>query len=154
MTVSSSAQLRVSVDGKFFRLGDRKFYFKGVAYGPFAPNEQGEPFATREQTARDFAQIRELGANLARVYYVPPPWLLDLAAEHALKVLVDIPWPKHLCFLDAPHSREEARAAVRAAARAGKGHPAVAAYSVVNEIPADIVCAGAACAAPRNSSMN
>ncbi len=139
MTASSSAQLRVSVDGKFFRLGDRKFYFKGVAYGPFAPNEQGEPFATREQTARDFAQIRELGANLARVYYVPPPWLLDLAAEHALKVLVDIPWPKHLCFLDAPHSREEARAAVREAARAGKGHPAVAAYSVVNEIPADIV---------------
>ena len=63
---------RVGVDGKFFRLGAEKFYVKGVTYGPFAPNAEQEMFASRAQTARDFAQIRELGANLVRVYYVPP----------------------------------------------------------------------------------
>ena len=77
MTWSVSSQPRVSVDGKFFRLGERKFHVKGVAYGPFAPNAQGEPFGTSEQTARDFAQIRELGANLVRIYHVPRRWLLD-----------------------------------------------------------------------------
>src|SRR5437899_20678 len=95
---------RVIVDGRFFRLGREKFYVKGVTYGPFAPDANGETFASREQTARDFRQIRDLAANLVRVYYVPPSWFLELAAEHGLKVLIDIPWPKHLCFLDSAAS--------------------------------------------------
>ena len=73
-----SSNPRVSVDGKFFRLGEKKFYVKGVAYGPFAPNAAGQPFASPEQTAKDFAQIRELGANLIRIYHVPSKWFLDL----------------------------------------------------------------------------
>ena len=83
------AAARVHVDGKFFRLGGRKFYPRGLTYGPFAPNEQKEMFPSREQTVRDFLQLRELGANLLRIYYVPPRWFLDLAAEHELKLLVD-----------------------------------------------------------------
>src|SRR5262245_38553421 len=130
---------RVSVDGKFFRLHGKKFYVKGLTYGPFAPNEQNEMFPSREQTAQDLAQIRELGANVLRLYYVPPRWLLDLAAEQELKVLIDIPWPKHLCFLDSKESEQEARETVRRAVEAAKGHPAVFAYSVVNEVPAEIV---------------
>jgi len=38
---------RVRRDGKFFRLGAEKFYVKGVTYGPFAPNESGEPLPRR-----------------------------------------------------------------------------------------------------------
>jgi GT2 family glycosyltransferase len=127
------------VDGKFFRLGAHKFFIKGLTYGPFKPDAQGEPLASPEQTARDFQRLRALGANLLRVYHVPPRWFLDLAQAHDLKVLVDVPWPKHLCFLDAAPSRAEARTAVRQAALAGAGHPAVFAYSVVNEIAPDIV---------------
>jgi glycosyltransferase involved in cell wall biosynthesis len=130
---------RVTVDGKFFRRGKDKFHIKGLAYGPFAPNEQGEPFPSPEQAARDFAQIRQLGANLIRVYYVPPRWLLDLATEHGLLVLVDIPWPKHVCFLESYEVQETARRAVRDAVTACRGHTAVFAYSVVNETPAEIV---------------
>src|SRR6267142_6399944 len=104
-TTSSSARERVRVDGKFFRLGDRKFHVKGITYGPFAPNADGEMFASPEQTAGDFKQIVELGANVIRVYYAPPLWLLNLASEHGLKVLVDVPWPKHLCFLDSERSQ-------------------------------------------------
>ncbi|MDE3066722.1 MAG: glycosyltransferase [Verrucomicrobiota bacterium] len=130
---------RVVVDGKFFRLGPRKFHLKGVTYGPFAPNADGETFAPPEQTARDFRLIRELGANALRVYYPPPVWWLDLAAEHQLRVFVDIPWPKHLCFLDSKQSRAGARRTVRDTVARTRGHPAVFAHSVVNEIPADIV---------------
>ena len=136
---SSSSPPRVSVGGKFFRLGEEKFYAKGVAYGPFAPNAAGQSFASPEQTARDFAQIRALGANLVRVYDVPAKSFLDLALEHELKVFVDIPWNKHLCFLDTPQRREEAREAVRRAVSSCGRHPALLAFSVANEIPPDIV---------------
>src|SRR6266699_4506195 len=139
MAVSGMAVARVHVDGKFFRLGGKKFYPRGLTYGPFAPNEQKEMFPSREQTMRDFLQLRELGANLLRVYYVPPRWFLDLAAERELKLLVDVPWQKHLCFLESEKSQAEAREAVRASVQACQGHPAVFAFSVVNEIPAEIV---------------
>jgi GT2 family glycosyltransferase len=127
------------VDGKFFRLGDKKFYVKGVAYGPFEPNAAGQPFASPEQTAADLALIRELGANVIRVYHVPARWFLDLAAEHKLKVLVDIPWQRNLCFLDSSQYRAEACDAVRRAVYACARHSAVFAFSVANEIPPDIV---------------
>jgi glycosyltransferase involved in cell wall biosynthesis len=130
--------MRVTVDGKFFRLGGRKFHPKGVSYGPFAPNAADGTFASREQTAKDFAQIRELGANMVRVYHVPPRWFLDLAAEHELKVLVDIPWNKHLCFLDTEPRKADALQAVRQAVQSCAGHPAVFAFSVANEIAPDI----------------
>lgn len=136
---SPSKTARVQVDGKFFRLDGQRFYAKGITYGPFAPNANGEMFASPEQTARDFKLIRELGANLIRVYYAPPRWLLDIATEHDLKVFVDIPWPKHLCFMDSEASQYEAKRIVRQSVEANRGHPAVFAYSVVNEISADIV---------------
>src|SRR5580692_5804405 len=125
---------RPTVSGKFFRIDGKKFYPKGVTYGPFAPNSAGEPFCEPLQTARDFDLIARLGANLLRVYYAPPRWLLDLAHERGLKVLIDIPWSKHLCFLDSAELRKEAREAVRTAVKACARHPAVFAYSVVNEV--------------------
>ena len=139
MTSPTPSPERVTVVGKFFQCGGRKFHVKGVTYGPFAPSDDGGHFASPEQTARDFARIVELGANVLRVYYVPPRWLLDTAARHGLKVLIDIPWAKHLCFLDSPESRDAALRTVREAVQAGKDHPAVFAFSVVNEISAEIV---------------
>ena len=135
----AGAPRRIVVDGKFFRDGPAKFYVKGVTYGPFAPNERGEPFAGVEETARDFRLLRALGANVLRVYHVPPRWFLDLAPSYGLRVLIDIPWSKHLCFLDSRELCAAARRAVREAAAVGRAHPAVFAYSVVNEIPPDIV---------------
>ena len=138
MAVAGSSRPRVVVDGKFFRLGDKKFYVKGIAYGPLPPNAQGQPFASPEQTALDLDQIRELGANVVRVYNIPPRWLLDMASEREIKLLVDIPWNKHLSFDSAPR-RAEAREAVRNAVAACSRHPAVFAFSIANEIPPDII---------------
>ena len=134
-----SACLRVTVDGKFFRLGANKFYVKGVTYGPFAPDREGRFFPPPAQAKRDLAQIRDLGANLVRIYALPAAWFFELAAEHDLKILLDVPWSKHLCFLDDAKAREEAEQAVRQAAETYAGHPALFALSVVNEIPPDIV---------------
>jgi O-antigen biosynthesis protein len=139
MAVAASSRPQVSVDGKFFRLGTQKFYVKGLAYGPFAPNAAGEPFASPEQTRADLAQIQKLGANLIRVYHVPAKWFLDLATAHKLKVLVDIPWAKHLCFLDSREHQANAREAVRRAVFACARHPAIFGFSVANEIPPDVV---------------
>jgi glycosyltransferase involved in cell wall biosynthesis len=139
MAQEASSILRVSVNGKFFRLGEKKFYAKGIAYGPFAPNAAGQLFVSPEQTAADFEQIRELGANVIRIYQVPAKWFLDLAAAQNLKVLIDIPWNRHLCFLDSPDYRAQAREAVRNSVLSCARHPAVFAFSVANEIPSDIV---------------
>src|SRR5262245_42627637 len=139
MGADSSSNLRARVDGKFFRLGEKKFYLKGVSYGPFAPNAQIEMFPSPDQTAKDFALIRELGANLLRVYYVPPRWFLDLAAANELKLLIDIPWSKHRCFLDSSVNRDAAIRAVREAIITAARHPAIFAFSLVNEIPPDVV---------------
>lgn len=131
-------QPRVRVDGKFFRLGEKKFFPKGVCYGPFAPDKEGICYPSKEQARKDCELIRELGANVIRVYDIPPRWFVDLANEFGLKLLIDIPWETHICFLDYPQTQEKARQAVRAAVKAFAGHPAIFAYSVANEIKPDI----------------
>ena len=105
---TGTSSSRVRVDGKFFRLGGKKFHVKGVAYGPLALNSGGQPFASPEQTAADFARMRELGANVVRVYHPPPRWFLDLAAQHELLLQIDIPWGRQFCFLDSPEQRSAA----------------------------------------------
>ena len=139
MTATAANRDRVRVDGKFFRLDETKFYAKGVTYGPFAPGEDKSHFPPRAQLERDFLQIRQLGANTLRVYTVPPRGLLDLAHKHGLKLLVDVPWWKNGCFLDSAETRATARKAVHDAVAACAHHPAIFAFSVVNEIPPDLV---------------
>jgi glycosyltransferase involved in cell wall biosynthesis len=129
---------RVLANGKFFRVGDRKFYPKGVTYGPFQPDASGCTFPAPEQVEQDFALMRELNANCVRVYHVPPRWFLDMAHAYDLKILIDYYWPKHTCFLDDPEFMEFARRATRQAAEAAAGHPAVFALTLANEIPPDI----------------
>ncbi|MCL5098333.1 MAG: glycosyltransferase [Candidatus Omnitrophica bacterium] len=139
MVAAVTNPLRVSADGKFFQLRGQKFYVKGIAYGPVVPNGRGEPFASPGQVARDFEHIRDLGANVVRVYYPPPRWLLDEAVQHELRLLIDIPWSQHVCFLDSASGREDARRAIRQAAQICASHPGVFALSVANEIPPDVV---------------
>src|SRR4029450_9446990 len=124
---------RVRRDGKFFRLGDAKFYVKGVTYGPFEPDADGDPFPPRSQARTDFEQIHDLGANCVRIYHVPPAWFLDLAHEFGLKIFLDVAWPKNLTFVGDAELTRQAHEAVRHAARACGNHPATFAISVVNE---------------------
>lgn len=135
----SLSRHRVRRDGKFFRLGDQRWFVRGFCYGPFAPGEDDAHLPARAQVSSDFRQIAELGANTVRVYHAPPRWFLDEALDHGLRVFVDVPWDKHRCFLDDWAAMEEARHRVRRTARVLGGHPGLFAISVANEIPADVV---------------
>jgi GT2 family glycosyltransferase len=112
---------------------------QGVTYGPFAANSDGEPFPPPERTRADFARMRTTLLNAIRTYHLPPECLLHLADEQGLAVFADVPWPKHLCFLDSPRAQEGARRHVRQAAKRGHHHPCVWAYSISNEIPPDVI---------------
>src|SRR5262249_5116928 len=90
---------RVRVDGKFFARDARRPRVQGVPSGPFAPNPEGEPFPVPERVTVDFAFMQATGINAVRTYHVPPDWFLNQADEHGMGTFVDIPWPKHLCFL-------------------------------------------------------
>jgi GT2 family glycosyltransferase len=129
---------RIRVDGKFFRCGKSKWFVKGLTYGPFAPGADGFFLPQLPCVRCDFTRISQLGGNAIRVYHEPPRCLLDEALAAGLRVMIDVPWEKHRCFLEDYRTQEEARRRVRAAADAGR-HPAVFAISVANEIPKDIV---------------
>ena len=129
----------IRVRAKFFFEGDRKFFIKGVTYGPFAPDENDEYYGTPDSTARDLALMADTGINLARVYYVPPAWFLDACATHGIRVLVTLPWAEHIEFLRDTKVRREVIRSVREGVRSNAGHPAIFGYLVGNEIPSSIV---------------
>ena len=131
--------VRPRVSGKFTLLGDDKLFLRGVTYGPFRRDEQGSEYHTPDSAAQDLALMASHGINTLRTYTVPPVWLLDLAAEHGLHVLVGLPWEQHIAFLDDPQRTHAIQERVRAGARACAGHPALLGFTVGNEIPASIV---------------
>ena len=90
----------VRVQGKFFFVGDKKHFVKGVTYGPFPKGSHGAQFPEYAVVDTDFALMAEAGINTVRVFTVPPLWLLDAAEEAGLKVLVGLPWSQHVAFLD------------------------------------------------------
>ena len=79
------------------------------------------------------------GINAVRVYTPPPFWLLDLALQHGLYVMVGLPWEQHIAFLDQGGLPKAIEQRVRAAVRESRNHPAVLCYVIGNEIPAPIV---------------
>jgi GT2 family glycosyltransferase len=130
---------RASIEGKSFVRGGQRLQIQGVTYGPFAPDSDGNQFPAKRRVRDDFIAMTEAGINAIRTYHLPPEWLLDLADEHGVNVFVDVPWRKHLCFLDSAAAQSEARRAVEQAAQRGSGHPCLLAYSIGNEVPPDVV---------------
>ena len=135
----SNQNFRPQVKGKFIFIGNEKLYIRGVTYGTFRPNCQGELYPNLEQVAQDFAQMAAHGINSIRTYTVPPKWLLDLADEQDLKVMVGLPWEQHIAFLDDPQRIKKIEYRLRAAVQACDQHPAILCYAIGNEIPAPMV---------------
>ncbi len=129
----------VRVQGKFFFVGDKKHFVKGVTYGPFPKGSHEAHFPEYAVVDADFALMAEAGVNTVRVFTVPPLWLLDAAHQAGLKILVGVPWSQHVAFLDSPAVQLQIRGAVTAGVRACRRHPAVFAYLIGNEIPPDMV---------------
>jgi GT2 family glycosyltransferase len=129
----------LQVRGKFLFAGDQKFYVKGVTYGPFAPRRDGTEYPEPEQVRRDFLQMIANGINAIRVYNVPPIWLLDIAAEIGLRVMVGLPWAQHIDFLNQAGMTRTIQESIRTGVRQCTGHPAVFCYAIGNEIPPSVV---------------
>jgi GT2 family glycosyltransferase len=120
----------------------RKWWVKGVTYGTFRPRQAGqreEYYPEPRKVASDFTRMAANGINSVRTYTVPPRWLLDLASEHGLRVMIGLPWEQHVAFLDDARRARDIVARVSEGVRACAGHPAVLAYAIGNEIPASIV---------------
>ncbi|MEI8234413.1 MAG: glycosyltransferase [Verrucomicrobiota bacterium] len=130
---------RVRPRAKFFFAGDEKFFLKGVTYGPFRPNADGDFLPTPERAAQDFELMRELGVNIIRVYHVPPRWFLDVCRDHGMRVIISIPWAEHVEFLNNRKIRKQIVKTIREAVARNKGHEAIFAYLVGNEIPTTMV---------------
>ncbi|MHC4901171.1 MAG: glycosyltransferase [Planctomycetota bacterium] len=130
---------RPRVAGKYLFVDDHKLYVKGVTYGPFRPGERDCAYGSRNTVAADLQAMAAHGINAIRVYTVPPDWLLDLAWQHGLRVMVGIPWEQHVAFLDDVALRRRIERRVRAGVAACAGHPAILCYAIGNEIPAPIV---------------
>ncbi|MBI3878759.1 MAG: glycosyltransferase [Verrucomicrobia bacterium] len=130
-----SASDRPRVRGKFIFVGGEKLLVKGVTYGTFRPNEEGEPYPPLPQVKRDFQQMREAGINTVRFYTPPSNRIADAAAEAGLFIIPEICWGPRRCELDDPERVKFIFQWVREHAKRLARHPAVLMYSIGNEIP-------------------
>jgi GT2 family glycosyltransferase len=92
-----------------------------------------------DKVRADFEAMRQAGANALRTYEPPPRWLLDMADEHGLKVMVGLAWEQHVAFLDDAGRAKAIVAKVGEQVRECESHPAILSYAIGNEIPAPIV---------------
>jgi glycosyltransferase involved in cell wall biosynthesis len=130
---------RPEARGKFLACGGEKFYARGVTYGTFRPDANGDEFPPVETVRRDFAQMAANGFNAVRTYTMPPTWLLDLAAEEGLYVAISLAAERSVGYLNERGGGSVAEKAARDVVRRYAGHPAVLCYSLGNEIPASVV---------------
>ena len=130
---------RPRVLGKFLGLGTDKFHVRGVTYGPFQPDRWGCEYHDEASVKRDFSTMVQYGINAVRTYTPPPHWLLDLAQQFGLLLLVGIPWEQHVTFLEDRRRARSIEGKIRKGVADLGRHPAILAYSIGNEIPAPIV---------------
>jgi O-antigen biosynthesis protein len=137
--LETNGHKRPLVKGKFFCVGDEKLWIRGVTYGTFKPDENGKEFCSPDMVANDFSRMQASGINLVRVYTPPPIWLLDIARQHGLYVMVGLPWEQHITFLHRNKTVRSIKKRIRMTIRELAGHQAVFCYAIGNEIPACIV---------------
>ena len=110
--VASRPDARVRVDGKRLTRHGRGFRVQGVTYGPFArPGWRPAAGADRVATTSPDADAQ---VNALRTYHIRGSFLGSPGARPS--VFIDVPWPKHLCFLDS-HGPGRRPAVRRAAGR-------------------------------------
>lgn len=130
---------RPQANGRFLRVGGRRFWVKGVTYGTFRANEDGEPFPSRAQVRDDFARMREAGINTVRLYTPPPDWLADAALAEELYLMPDMCWGPRRCDFDDHYRLKQLHRWIREHSRRLADHPAMLLFSIGNEIPPLIV---------------
>src|ERR671931_765946 len=130
---------RPAIRGKFLVVGDEKLFVRGVTYGAFRPDADGNEYHDHDRIDQDFAQMAANGFNAVRVpHTMPPRSLLDAAHRHGLWVLVGLSAEQYLGFVIDRRRDVDPLHVVRSRVRQCAGHPALLAYSLGNEIPTQI----------------
>src|SRR5206468_2398290 len=134
-----AARLRPTVRGKFLAVGDQKLYVRGVTYGAFRPDTNGNEYQDFDTIDRDFAQMEANGFNAVRIpHTMPPRSLLDAAQRHGLWVMVGLSAEQYLGYIIDKRRDVDPEQVVRERVRQVAGHPALLAYSLGNEISTQI----------------
>ena len=135
----STASIPIVAAGKLLSRGGEPFYLRGVTYGTFAPDQNGDQFPSQAKVAADFRAIAANGFNVVRCYTMPPPRVLDAAADCGLQLLAGIDWEQHVTFLEDAARARDIRRRVRKQVEACGNHESVLGFTLGNEIPASIV---------------
>ncbi len=132
----SRSRGRPRVGGKFLFAGDEKIYVRGVTYGAFRPDAQGNEYHDLAIIERDFAQMAANGINTVRIPHTTPPVsLLDAAHRHGLWVMVGLSAEQHLGFVIDKRRDLDPERVLRERVQQCAGHPALLCYALGNEIP-------------------
>jgi O-antigen biosynthesis protein len=129
------SQARPKISGKLLQHRGERFLVKGVTYGTFRANEDGEPYPSMPQMREDFAQMLENGINTIRLYTPPSDRMADLAAEMGLYLIADICWGPRTCEWDYRAWWSKAVEGTAEQAKRLGNHPAMLMLSIGNEIP-------------------
>jgi GT2 family glycosyltransferase len=125
--------------GRFLFAGDQKLYVRGVTYGAFRPDAEGNEYQDLETIERDFAQMAANGINAVRIpHTMPPRSLLDAAYRQGLWVMVGLSAEQYLGFVIDKRRDLDPERVLRDRVAQCAGHPALLCYSLGNEIPAHI----------------
>lgn len=136
MTDSSFSPIEAR--GFHFHRDGMKWLVKGVTYGPFRPDGNGDAFPSPGQIARDLDQMVLAGVNTVRVYTNPTDQLIDLAMERGLYILVDVPWPKHIDVYGKERLERMCLEMVEEGINRSKGRGNILGVMIGNEIPPDL----------------
>jgi glycosyltransferase involved in cell wall biosynthesis len=140
LSIEPSRNARPVVKGKFLYVGEEKIYLKGVTYGAFRPDEDGNEFRNLEVIDQDFALMAANGITSVRIPHTTPPRsLLDIAEKHGLRVMVGLSAEQFIGYLIDKEGAPDIEELIRAKVRTCAGHPALLCYAIGNEIPASIV---------------
>src|SRR3989475_11519153 len=82
----TSVAARPTVRGKFLYVGKEKLWVRGVSYGTFLVDENGEERLTREVGQRDFSLMAAYSFHVVRVQTGLPRLVVDMALENGLRV--------------------------------------------------------------------
>lgn len=135
--VADVTSVRPEIRGKFLWFGDEKRYVKGVTYGAFEPDPDGNEYGDLGRVGDDLARMAASGFNAVRIPHTSPPVsLLDLAAQHGLHVMVGLSAEQFVGYLTDRRGAPDICRVFRERVRRIAGHPAILSYALGNEIPA------------------